>query len=57
MNIYANEMQKAITCMETTRVLTIRGLAKLSGVAPAVPVDHATGPTHTLTMQQNRRRR
>jgi hypothetical protein len=50
-------MQKAVTRMDTTRVLTILGLAKLSGVALAVPVDHATGPTHKLTVQQNRRRR
>jgi hypothetical protein len=57
LNTYANEMQKAITRMDTTRVLTILGLAKLSGVALAVPVDHATGPTHKLTVQQNRRRR
>jgi hypothetical protein len=50
-------MQKAVTRMDTTGILTIRGLARLSGVAPAVPVDHATGPTPTLTTQQNRRRR
>ena len=56
MNIYANEMQEAITRMNTARALVIRGLAKLSGLALAVLVDHATGPTHKLTVQQNRRR-
>ena len=56
MNIYADEMQEAITRMDTTRAFAIRGLAKPSGVALAVPVDHATGPTHKLTVPPNRRR-
>jgi hypothetical protein len=49
-------MQKAITRMDTTGVLTLRGLAKASGVALAVPVVHATGPTRKLTVPPNRRR-